>query len=47
MALGTFEATPLQIASAYAAFANGGAMIEPTFVVAGDTASEQPLAAVV
>jgi penicillin-binding protein 1B len=44
MALGTFEATPLQIASAYAAFANGGAMIEPTFVVASDTATEQPLA---
>jgi len=42
MALGTFEATPLQIASAYAAFANGGTMIDPTFVVTGDTATEQP-----
>jgi penicillin-binding protein 1B len=33
MALGTFEATPLQIAAAYAAFANGGAMVKPKFVV--------------
>jgi penicillin-binding protein 1B len=31
MALGTFEATPLQIAAAYAAFANGGMKIEPAF----------------
>jgi penicillin-binding protein 1B len=30
MALGTFEATPLQIAVAYSAFANGGIMFEPT-----------------
>lgn len=34
MALGTTEVTPLQIASAYAAFANGGKMVKPT-VVAG------------
>ncbi|MDT7817370.1 MAG: penicillin-binding protein, partial [Acidobacteriaceae bacterium] len=34
MALGTSEATPLQMAAAYAAFANGGTMIEPT-VIAG------------
>src|SRR4029079_14522206 len=40
----TFEATPLQIASAYAAFANGGAMIEPTFVANIDNGTEQPLA---
>ncbi len=31
MALGTFEATPLQIAAAYAAFANGGMTIQPVF----------------
>jgi len=43
MALGTFEATPLQIASAYAAFANGGAVIEPTFVIDSDSAGDQPL----
>ena len=30
MALGTSEATPLQIAEAYTAFANGGMSIEPT-----------------
>ena len=29
LALGTAEATPLQMASAYAAFANGGTLIEP------------------
>lgn len=38
MALGTSEATPLQMAAAYAAFANGGTMIEPT-VVAGSVDS--------
>lgn len=37
LALGTTEATPLQIAAAYAAFANGGRRIQP-FVVA-DTVS--------
>lgn len=42
MALGTFEATPLQIAAAYAAFANGGTMIEPTvFAGAVDNTGEQ------
>ncbi len=35
LALGTTEATPLQIAAAYAAFANGGKKIHPQ-VVAGD-----------
>ena len=30
MALGTFEATPLQLAAAYSAFANGGTMFDPT-----------------
>jgi penicillin-binding protein 1B len=33
MALGTFEATPLQIAAAYAAFANGGRVTQPAFYV--------------
>jgi penicillin-binding protein 1B len=32
MALGTFEVTPLQVAAAYAAFANGGRPVEPRFV---------------
>jgi penicillin-binding protein 1B len=37
-ALGTAEATPLQMAAAYAAFANGGMMSEPTLIVgASDT----------
>jgi len=37
-ALGTAEATPLQMATAYAAFANGGTMIEPSlFAGAADT----------
>lgn len=39
LALGTTEATPLQIAAAYAAFANGGKKIHPQ-VVADDVASE-------
>ncbi len=44
MALGTFEATPLQIATAYAAFANGGTLVEPAFVTgAVDNAGEQRL----
>jgi penicillin-binding protein 1B len=32
MALGTSEATPLQMAAAYAAFANGGTVFEPTVI---------------
>lgn len=32
LALGTTEATPLQMAAAYAAFANGGKLIEPTVI---------------
>ena len=39
MALGTLEATPLQLAAAYSVFANGGKRVEPTFVdtiVSGD-----------
>lgn len=32
MALGTTEVTPLQIAAAYAAFANGGKRIQPTVI---------------
>jgi penicillin-binding protein 1B len=32
MALGTFEATPLQIAAAYSTFANGGTMFKPTVI---------------
>jgi penicillin-binding protein 1B len=32
MALGTTEVTPLQLAAAYAVFANGGRKVKPTFV---------------
>ncbi|HEX6729154.1 MAG TPA: PBP1A family penicillin-binding protein, partial [Pyrinomonadaceae bacterium] len=32
MALGTFEATPLQMAAAYSVFANGGTMFKPTVI---------------
>ena len=32
LALGTFEATPLQLAAAYSAFANGGKVVQPTFI---------------
>ena len=32
MALGTFEATPLQMAAAYSVFANGGSMFEPSVI---------------
>ena len=38
LALGTTEATPLQIAAAYAAFANGGKRIHPTVVARPETA---------
>jgi penicillin-binding protein 1B len=33
LALGTTEATPLQIAAAYAAFANGGMRVQPSVIV--------------
>lgn len=36
LALGTAEVTPLQIAAAYAAFANGGTMIEPLLIAGAD-----------
>jgi len=36
LALGTTEATPLQIASAYASFANGGRKIEPSMTATDD-----------
>jgi penicillin-binding protein 1B len=39
LALGTTEATPLQIAAAYAAFANGGRNIHPRVVARSDRAS--------
>src|SRR6185369_16121610 len=42
MALGTTEVTALQVAAAYAAFANGGKMIEPT-LVAGVSEDAQDL----
>lgn len=32
MPLGTIEVTPLQLAAAYCAFANGGRQVEPTFI---------------
>lgn len=32
MALGTMETTPLRLAAAYSAFANGGKRVEPTFI---------------
>ena len=32
MALGTMETTPLQLAAAYAVFANGGMSVQPTFI---------------
>ena len=32
LALGTTEVTPLQVAAAYAAFVNGGRVVQPTFV---------------
>jgi penicillin-binding protein 1B len=38
LALGTTEATPLQIASAYAAFANGGRNIKPKVIADSDQA---------
>ncbi len=37
LALGTTEATPLQIATAYAAFANGGSIIQPNVFAQSET----------
>jgi penicillin-binding protein 1B len=39
LALGTTEATPLQIACAYAAFANGGRRVEPNVIASASDAS--------
>jgi len=39
LALGTTEVTPLQIAAAYAAFANGGRSIQPKVIAKADQAS--------
>src|SRR5256714_15239476 len=36
LALGTTEATPLQIAAAYASFANGGKKVEPRLLKAAE-----------
>ena len=43
MALGASEATPLQMAAAYSAFANGGTLIEPTVIakVVGNSTGER------
>jgi penicillin-binding protein 1B len=41
LALGTTEVTPLQIASAYAAFANGGYAIQPNAIAVADSAQQQ------
>jgi penicillin-binding protein 1B len=43
LALGTTEATPLQLAAAYATFANGGRRVEPKVVT---SVSESPIATV-
>src|SRR5438309_8746085 len=40
LALGTTEVTPLQIAAAYAVFANGGRSIQPKVVAQSDPAEE-------
>ena len=37
LALGAMEVTPLQIAAAYAAFANGGKMVQPTVIAREST----------
>jgi penicillin-binding protein 1B len=39
LALGTTEATPLQIATAYGAFANGGIKLEPNVIASSEVAS--------
>ena len=43
MALGTMETTPLQLAAAYAVFANGGTSVEPTFIDKVVSGSDQVL----
>ena len=43
MALGTMETTPLQLAAAYAVFANGGTSVEPTFIDKVVSGSDQML----
>ncbi len=40
LALGTTEVTPLQIAAAYAAFANGGLSIQPKVIAESDQATQ-------
>ncbi|HEX5708285.1 MAG TPA: PBP1A family penicillin-binding protein [Pyrinomonadaceae bacterium] len=40
LALGTTEATPLEVASVYAAFANGGTLVRPTAVARTEDASD-------
>lgn len=40
LALGTTEATPLEVAAAYAALANGGIRVRPTAIVRADAASD-------
>ena len=42
LALGTTEATPLQLAAAYATFANGGQRVEPTVIASLDESSNVP-----
>ncbi len=42
LALGTSEATPLEVAAAYAAFANGGTRVYPTAVEYADAAAAHP-----
>jgi penicillin-binding protein 1B len=43
MALGTGEVTPLQLAAAYAVFANGGNSVEPTFIDKVISANDETL----
>ncbi len=43
MALGTMEVTPLQLAAAYASFANGGKRVEPVFIERIVTGEEKTL----
>ncbi len=43
MALGTMEVTPLQLAAAYASFANGGRRIDPVFIERIVTGEERTL----